>query len=73
MLTPDELRELIARWAAAYPSVNAAAHDLKKKLDEERFFSIGIVTATKRINGDVDGISYKEAYNIWAVLHDYDS
>ena len=70
MIPPDDLKALIARWAAAYPSVNAAAHDLKKKLDEERFFSIGVVTATKRINGDVDGISYREAYNIWSVLHD---
>ena len=69
MITPDELRELISRWAAAYPSVNAAAHELKKRLEEERFFTIGVVTATKRINGDVDGISYKEAYNIWRVLH----
>ena len=69
MITPDELKELIGQWAAAYPSVNAAAHELKKKLDEERFFTIGVVTATKRINGDVDGISYKEAYNIWRVLH----
>ena len=69
MITPDELKELIGKWAAAYPSVNAAAHELKKRLEEERFFSIGVVTATKRINGDVDGISYREAYNIWSVLH----
>ena len=72
MLTPDELRAYIKAWAKEFPSVNAAAHELVRKLSVERFFQIGIVTASKRINGDVDGMSYREAYNVWEVLRDHD-
>ena len=70
MLTPDELKALIKQWAESFPSANAAAQELRRKLDEERFFQIGVVTATKRVNGVLAGISYQEAYNIWSVLDD---
>ena len=72
MLTPEELKDLIKHWAASFPSANAAAQELRRRLENDRFFRVGVVTATKRVNGMLEGISYKEAYNIWSVLDEHD-
>jgi hypothetical protein len=72
VLSPDELRAYIKAWAKEFPSVHAAAQELVRKLSVERFYQIGVVTATKRVNGDVESMSYREAYNVWEVLRDHD-
>ena len=70
MPTLDELKQMIQRWASGYPSVNAAATALVEKLESERLYRVGVVTATKRINGDIENISYREALSLWSVLHE---